>query len=245
MTRALWPEMSRPCVLAIAIERWSGAWPACQSPMPAELIRKSSAIPRSATTARNTPSASGERQILPRQTNRIDRLAIAGLSPETNRERHRTGRARCASACHLAAASRLSHISREEICHGRQDPFRNADRTIDADEGEVREKFWRTAKRAARQVPFMEEVVAAYYCALDRNTPLRAKAILLAALGYFVLPADTIPDVVLGLGFTDDIAVLTAAITAVRAHMTPAHAWRRSSALAGRLRRLDRAVTAA
>ena len=100
---------------------------------------------------------------------------------------------------------------------------RSANTDRDADEGEVREKFWRTARKAARQVPFMDEVVAAYYCALDRNTPLRAKAILLAALGYFVLPADTIPDVVLGLGFTDDIAVLTAAITAVRAHMTPAH----------------------
>ena len=98
-----------------------------------------------------------------------------------------------------------------------------SDETARASESEVREKFWRTAKRAARQVPFMDEVVAAYYCALDRNTPLRAKAILFAALGYFILPADTIPDIVLGLGFTDDIAVLAAAITAVRAHMTPAH----------------------
>ena len=97
----------------------------------------------------------------------------------------------------------------------------------------MRERFWRTAKKAARQVPFMEEVVAAYYCALDRNTPLRAKAILLAALGYFVLPADTIPDIVLGLGFTDDVAVLTAAITAVRAHMTPAHSLAAKRALAG------------
>ena len=59
-------------------------------------------------------------------------------------------------------------------------------------------KFWRTAKKAARHVPFMDEVVAAYYCALDSNTPLRAKAILLAALGYFVLPADMIPDVISG-----------------------------------------------
>ena len=92
-----------------------------------------------------------------------------------------------------------------------------------AGEGEVREKFWRTAKKAARQIPFMDEVVAAYYCAMDRDTPLRAKGILLAALGYFVLPVDTIPDVILGLGFTDDIAVLTAAITAVSAHITPAH----------------------
>jgi uncharacterized membrane protein YkvA (DUF1232 family) len=52
---------------------------------------------------------------------------------------------------------------------------------------------------------------------------LELEAVGDAALGYFILPADTIPDIVLGLGFTDDIAVLTAAITAVRAHMTPAH----------------------
>ena len=106
------------------------------------------------------------------------------------------------------------------------------DHATAATEGEVREKFWRTAKRAARQVPFMDEVVAAYYCALDNNTPFRAKAILFAALGYFILPADTIPDIVLGLGFTDDIAVLTAAITAVRAHMTPAHRLAAKRALA-------------
>lgn len=93
----------------------------------------------------------------------------------------------------------------------------------DQDERNLRENFWRTAKKAARHVPFMEDVVAAYYCALDKETPLRAKGILLAALGYFVLPADTIPDVIFGLGFTDDIAVLTAAITAVRAHLKPAH----------------------
>lgn len=91
------------------------------------------------------------------------------------------------------------------------------------DEGEVRAKFWRTARKAARQIPFMEEVVAAYYCAMDKRTPLRAKGILLAALGYFVLPTDAIPDFVFGLGFTDDIAVLTAAIAAVRANITPAH----------------------
>jgi uncharacterized membrane protein YkvA (DUF1232 family) len=84
-------------------------------------------------------------------------------------------------------------------------------------------KFWRTVKKAARHVPFMEDVVAAYYCALDNETPLRAKGIILAAIGYFVLPTDAIPDMILGLGFTDDIAVLTAALAAIRAHMKPAH----------------------
>jgi len=91
------------------------------------------------------------------------------------------------------------------------------------DEKHVREKFWRTARKAARHVPFMEEVVAAYYCALDKQTPLRAKGILFAALAYFVLPFDAVPDMLVGIGFTDDIAVLTAAIAAVRANITPAH----------------------
>ena len=103
-----------------------------------------------------------------------------------------------------------------------------------AGEGEVREKFWPTAKKAARQIPFMDEVVAAYYCAMDRQTPLRAKGILLAALGYFVLPVDFVPDFIFGLGFTDDLAVLTAAITAVSAHITPAHRQAAKNALADR-----------
>src|SRR5690606_22312485 len=130
----------------------------------------------------------------------------------------------------FAASAAILHEPRHfPALHGEEIAMDDTTRSTHTDnaghdsEGEVREKFWRTAKKAARQIPFMDEVVAAYYCALDRNTPFRAKAILLAALGYFVLPADTIPDIVLGLGFTDDIAVLTAAITAVRAHMTPAH----------------------
>jgi uncharacterized membrane protein YkvA (DUF1232 family) len=87
----------------------------------------------------------------------------------------------------------------------------------------LRENFWRTARKAARHVPFMEDVVAGYYCALDKETPLKAKGILIAALGYFVLPADSIPDLILGFGFTDDVAVLTAALAAIRAHLKPAH----------------------
>jgi uncharacterized membrane protein YkvA (DUF1232 family) len=90
-------------------------------------------------------------------------------------------------------------------------------------EESVRAHFWSTARRAARQVPFMEDVVAAYYAALDRDTPLRVRGTLLAALAYFVMPADVIPDFIVGLGFTDDIAVLTAAITSIQRHIKPAH----------------------
>lgn len=90
-------------------------------------------------------------------------------------------------------------------------------------ENRIRTRFWRTVKRAAGQVPFMEEVVAAYFCALDPNTPGRVRGILLAALAYFVLPLDMVPDFLLGFGFTDDVAVLSAAMAAIRGHMRPAH----------------------
>ncbi|WP_265517894.1 YkvA family protein [Nitratireductor luteus] len=90
-------------------------------------------------------------------------------------------------------------------------------------EERVRDRFWKTARRAARQVPFMEDVVAGYYCALDRDTPPRVRGILLAALAYFILPLDTIPDFLAGFGFTDDVAVLMAALNAVRTHVTPVH----------------------
>ena len=102
-------------------------------------------------------------------------------------------------------------------------------------EERVRGQFWRTVKRAARQVPFLEEVVAAYYCALDTRTPLRVRGVLLAALAYFVLPTDFIPDFIFGFGFTDDVAVLTAAITALRSHITPAHRAAAHEALAEEL----------
>ena len=87
----------------------------------------------------------------------------------------------------------------------------------------VKKGSWKTARRAGRMVPLMDEVVAAYYCALDQNTPTRVRMTLMAALAYFVLPFDVIPDMLVGIGFTDDIAVLMAALTAVRTHITPAH----------------------
>lgn len=107
-------------------------------------------------------------------------------------------------------------------------------RASDERAARVRAKFWRTLKRAARQIPFMEDLVAAYYCALDTQTPTRVRGILLAALAYFVLPVDVIPDFIAGFGFTDDVAVLSAAITAVRTHITPAHYAAARASLAGK-----------
>ena len=69
-----------------------------------------------------------------------------------------------------------------------------------ARERRVRDQFWRTLRRAARQVPFMDEVAAGYFAALDPKTPMRVRGTLIAALAYFVMPADVIPDFIVGLG---------------------------------------------
>lgn len=87
----------------------------------------------------------------------------------------------------------------------------------------VREKFWPKFKRVASTIPFSDDILAAYYCAMDPETPSRVRGILLAALAYFILPLDTLPDFIAGFGFTDDLAVLTAAFAAVRGNITPAH----------------------
>ncbi len=92
-----------------------------------------------------------------------------------------------------------------------------------ADRKTVEEGFWTKIRRTLGRIPFAEEAVAAYYCAVDEKTPAYVRAVLLAALAYFVVPADVIPDFIAGLGFTDDASVLLTAITAIGGHLKPRH----------------------
>lgn len=95
--------------------------------------------------------------------------------------------------------------------------------TVMRNEKTVREGFWRKMARVAGKIPFAEDATAAWFCARDPETPLRVKATLLAALAYFVLPVDAIPDFIAGFGFTDDATVLMAAIGLVSSHLKPGH----------------------
>jgi uncharacterized membrane protein YkvA (DUF1232 family) len=95
----------------------------------------------------------------------------------------------------------------------------------------VERDFWKKLLKVAGKIPFAEELAAAYFCAVDPATPGRVKGILFAALAYFVLPFDAIPDFVAGLGFTDDAAVLALAVGMVSRHMKPEHYARARAAL--------------
>ena len=91
------------------------------------------------------------------------------------------------------------------------------------DQAKVERSFWDKMRKYIRRVPFVEEAVAGYYCAIDPATPLQVKAVLFGALAYFVLPIDIVPDIMPWLGFTDDAAVLYAALRTVAPHINNSH----------------------
>lgn len=101
------------------------------------------------------------------------------------------------------------------------------------DETKVKRKFWGTLKKAARQIPFTRDLVAAYYCATDPKVPLRVRATLIGALAYFVSPLDAVPDFLVGVGFGDDATVLATAIAMVATHITNEHRRKAEDALKG------------
>jgi uncharacterized membrane protein YkvA (DUF1232 family) len=107
---------------------------------------------------------------------------------------------------------------------------------IARNEKTVRREFWPKLLRVLAHIPFATDLVAAWYCAFDPATPLKVKGILLAALAYFVLPLDTFPDFILGLGFTDDLTVLITAVGLIRNHLKREH-YERAERAIERLRR--------
>jgi len=90
-------------------------------------------------------------------------------------------------------------------------------------ETRVRRGFWPKLARTAARIPFARDVVSVWYCARDPATPTAAKGMMLAALAYFVLPTDAIPDVLAGVGFTDDAAVIAGVIALLRVNLKDRH----------------------
>jgi uncharacterized membrane protein YkvA (DUF1232 family) len=96
-------------------------------------------------------------------------------------------------------------------------------RRFAADEGDLRRRIWNRLKREAANIPFVEDVLTAHYCAFDRNTPLYVKLALVGAVVYFIVPDDLIPDSIPVLGYADDAAVLAGALKMFSSHIKPEH----------------------
>ncbi|MDB9741816.1 DUF1232 domain-containing protein [Akkermansiaceae bacterium] len=79
-------------------------------------------------------------------------------------------------------------------------------------------RFWAKLKENSGSLgnQLIYQVLCMYYQLLDREIAIPQKLLIMSALGYWILPLDLIPDYVLGVGYTDDIPVLTAAFLKVQ-----------------------------
>ena len=94
------------------------------------------------------------------------------------------------------------------------------------DEDSLWDKIRRVAKKAGREV--IKAVLTLYYCLIDSDTPMWAKSVIIGALLYFISPVDAVPDVLPGVGFSDDLAVLIGASMVIAAHIKSEHRERAS-----------------
>lgn len=111
----------------------------------------------------------------------------------------------------------------EIIIENGEDQPRRIPISLERDRRRTKTRFIPKLLKVAGRLPFADDLAAAYYAAIDPKTPKKVKAILFAALGYFVVPTDALPDIIVGLGFTDDATVLATALGIVGAHIQPRH----------------------
>ena len=111
----------------------------------------------------------------------------------------------------------------EIVIENGEDGPRRLPLAIERDRERTRRGFLPKLLRVAGRLPFADDLAAAYYAAMDPATPRKAKAVLFAALAYFVMPTDAVPDILVGLGFADDATVLATALSIVGAQVRERH----------------------
>jgi len=77
--------------------------------------------------------------------------------------------------------------------------------------------FWEKLKKTAQKagVSLVYAVLLLYYTLQKPEVPVKAKTLMIGALGYFILPIDLIPDTLIGVGYTDDLGAITFALLQV------------------------------
>jgi uncharacterized membrane protein YkvA (DUF1232 family) len=124
----------------------------------------------------------------------------------------------------LVGAAEARHICTMPRSNDMGDDPRDFDaQKLERDRELVKARFFDKLRGVLGRIPFVDDVLATYYCAMDSRTPTFVKAIMFGALAYFITPMDVIPDVIAGLGFTDDASVLTAAIAVIGKYVLPEH----------------------
>ena len=69
----------------------------------------------------------------------------------------------------------------------------------------------------------LQKGILLYVVLLDGDTPKWVKAIATAALAYLINPVDAIPDAIPVVGYSDDLAVIIAALASIKENIKAHH----------------------
>ena len=85
--------------------------------------------------------------------------------------------------------------------------------------------FWRKLSRFAGRIGRggVAQALTLYYAMRDPDTPRRAKATIAGVLGYLIVPLDVVPDVLIGVGYGDDMMAIAFAAGIVAMHVKKEH----------------------
>ena len=91
---------------------------------------------------------------------------------------------------------------------------------MDDDQQSVVDRSLKKLKKVFRKVgrEATKQILILYFSFND--SPTWAKAVIAGALGYFLLPLDSVPDFLAPFGYTDDILMIAAALKTIDEHIT-------------------------
>jgi uncharacterized membrane protein YkvA (DUF1232 family) len=87
--------------------------------------------------------------------------------------------------------------------------------------------FWAVVKEHGKSIPFLRDILAMFHYLMDPETPIWAKGLLTAALGYVILPLDLVPDFIPIAGWADDAGIVSGAMAAVASVIQEKH-WKKA-----------------
>jgi uncharacterized membrane protein YkvA (DUF1232 family) len=74
----------------------------------------------------------------------------------------------------------------------------------------VENNLWNKLQQVGKKISFAKDILALFNYMRDPVVSWHRKAIIVAALIYFISPIDTIPDIAPLIGYLDDLGVITA-----------------------------------
>ena len=85
----------------------------------------------------------------------------------------------------------------------------------------VDENLWSKLESTGKRISFAKDIIALYNYMKDPFVKWYRKTIVVAALIYFIVPIDTIPDLTPLFGYLDDLGVLTALLKYLGSELIP------------------------